>query len=148
MAPAEPAAATLAKPGRLAWSTPAGFAVLLVAYGLVHLALRLALSTTVTIDDSREAVLAQTLEWGYQPRQPPLYNWLVWAAFQVTGPGVLGLSLVKYAVLGAAYAFVYASGRRILADERLPPLAAFSLLLMVPIGWVVHETLTSRRSSA
>jgi len=142
MAPAEPAAATLAKPGRLAWSTPAGFAVLLVAYGLVHLALRLALSTTVTIDDSREAVLAQTLEWGYQPRQPPLYNWLVWAAFQVTGPGVLGLSLVKYAVLGAAYAFVYASGRRILADERLPPLAAFSLLLMVPIGWVVHETLT------
>jgi 4-amino-4-deoxy-L-arabinose transferase-like glycosyltransferase len=142
MAAAEPAAATLPKPGRLAWNTPAGFAVLVAAYGLVHLALRLALSSTLTIDDSREAVLAQTLDWGYQPRQPPLYNWLVWVAFQVVGPGVLGLTLVKYAVLGAAYGFVYGSARRILADGRLPALAAFSLLLMVPIGWVVHESLT------
>ncbi|HEY6416684.1 MAG TPA: glycosyltransferase family 39 protein, partial [Acidimicrobiales bacterium] len=142
MAAAEPAAATLRQSGRVAWSTPAGFAVLVAAYGLLHLALRLALSTTLTIDDSREAVLAQTLEWGYQPRQPPLYNWLVWAAFQVAGPGVFALTLVKYVVLGAAYAFVYASGRRFLADGRLPALAAFSLLLMVPIGWVVHESLT------
>jgi 4-amino-4-deoxy-L-arabinose transferase-like glycosyltransferase len=142
MAAAEPAAATLRQSGRVAWSTPAGFAVLVAGYGLLHLALRLALSTTLTIDDSREAVLAQTLEWGYQPRQPPLYNWLVWAAFQATGPGVFALTLVKYLVLGAAYAFVYASGRRLLADGRLPALAAFSLLLMVPIGWVVHEGLT------
>jgi 4-amino-4-deoxy-L-arabinose transferase-like glycosyltransferase len=127
---------------KIAWSAPAGFVVLIAAYGLVHLALRLALSTTLTIDDSREAVLAQTLEWGYQPRQPPLYNWLVWAAFQVAGPGVFALTLVKYVVLGAAYAFVYASGRRLLTDGRLPALAAFSLLLMVPIGWVVHESLT------
>src|SRR5262245_7305827 len=142
MAPAEPAAAALPKSGRLAWSAPAGFVGLVAAYGLVHLALRLALSTTLTIDDSREAVLAQTLDWGYQPRQPPLYNWLVWAVFQVLGPGVLGLTLVKYVVLGGAFAFVYASGRRMLADGRLPALAAFSLLLMVPIGWVVHESLT------
>src|SRR5262245_53721497 len=133
MAAAEPAAASLPKPGRLPWSAPAGFVVLVVLYGLVHIALRLGLSTTLTIDDSREAVLAQTLEWGYQPRQPPLYNWLVWAAFQVMGPGVFGLTLVKYAVLGVAYGFVYASGRRILTDGRLPALAAFSLLLMVPI---------------
>jgi 4-amino-4-deoxy-L-arabinose transferase-like glycosyltransferase len=142
MATAEPGVATLRQTRRIAWSAPAGFAILIAVYGLVHLALRLALSTALTIDDSREAVLAQTLAWGYQPRQPPLYNWLVWAAFQAAGPGVFALTLVKYVVLGIAYAFVYASGRRILTDTRLPALAAFSLLLMVPIGWVVHESLT------
>jgi 4-amino-4-deoxy-L-arabinose transferase-like glycosyltransferase len=116
--------------------------VLLVAYAVVHVALRVWLSPTLTIDDSREAMLAQTLEWGYQARQPPLYNLLVWVAFRVVGVGVLGLTLVKYAVLAVAYAFVYASGRRILGDGRLPALAAGSLLLMVPITWVVHEALT------
>ena len=124
------------------WCRPAGFGALLVAYAVVHVILRVWLSTALTIDDSREAMLAQTLEWGYQPRQPPLYNWLVWAAFRVVGVGVLGLTLVKYAVLALAYAFLYASGRRILADGRLPALAALSLLLMVPITWVVHEALT------
>ncbi len=124
------------------WCRPAGFGALLVAYAVVHVILRVWLSTALTIDDSREAMLAQTLEWGYQPRQPPFYNWLVWAAFRVVGAGVLGLTLVKYAVLALAYVFLYASGRRILAAGRLPVLAAGSLLLMVPITWVVHEALT------
>ncbi len=141
---AEPADPPVALPEarRFDWASPAGFLALLALYLAGHLALRLWLSSTLTIDDSREAVLAQSLEWGYQPRQPPLYNWLVWAAFRLLGPGVLALTVVKYAVLGAAYAFVYASARRLLADRRLPPLAAWALLLMAPIGWVVHEALT------
>lgn len=104
--------------------------------------LRLALSSVLTIDDSREAVMAQTLEWGYQPRQPPLYNWLVWAAVRILGVDVLAFTVVKYAVLGLAYVFVHRSARRILAEPRLAALAALSLVLMVPLGWVVHETLT------
>src|SRR5215475_9299586 len=112
MAAAEPATASLPKPGRLPWSAPAGFVVLVVVYALVHLALRLGLSTTLTIDDSREAVLAQTLEWGYQPRQPPLYNWLVWAAFQLIGPGLPAVTLVKYTFLVLAFWFVYLTARR------------------------------------
>jgi lipopolysaccharide core galacturonosyltransferase RgtB len=138
-AAAVPAAPRCSTPG---WCRPAGFGALLAAYAVVHVALRVWLSPTLTIDDSREAMLAQTLAWGYQARQPPLYNWLVWAAFRSVGAGVLGLTLVKYAVLAVAYAFVYASGRRILGEGRLPALAALSLLLMVPITWVVHEALT------
>ncbi len=126
----------------VAWWQPAGFTALVLAYGLVHLVLRLALSTALTIDDSREAMFAQTLEWGYQARQPPLYNWLVWGAVRLFGVGVLALTVVKYAVLGAAYLFVYGSARRVLREPRLAALAACSLLLMVPLSWVVHETLT------
>jgi 4-amino-4-deoxy-L-arabinose transferase-like glycosyltransferase len=129
-------------PGRPAWWEPAGVVVILAAFGLAHLVLRVGLSPVLTVDDSRELMFAQTLEWGYQSRQPPLYNWLVWAAVRLFGPGVLALTVVKYAVLAVAYGVVYAAGRGCLADRRLPALAAFSMVLMVPIGWVVHEALT------
>src|SRR5262249_47059900 len=115
---------------------------LVAAYGVAHFLLRVTLSPILTIDDSREAVLAQSLEWGYISRQPPLYNWLVWAAFRLLGPGVAGLPLVKDAVLGTAYLFVYLSARRVLRQPPLAALAALSLWLIVPINWVVHEALT------
>ena len=74
--------------------------------------LRLALSSALTADDAREAVLAQSLQWGYQARQPPLYNWLVWGAFRLIGPGLLALTLLKYAVLVLAFWLVYLTARR------------------------------------
>jgi 4-amino-4-deoxy-L-arabinose transferase-like glycosyltransferase len=130
----------------LARVLPAGdtarFFGLLLLYVSVHAALRLAVSPTLTIDDSREAVFAQSLEWGYLPRQPPLYNWLVWAAFAALGAGLLPLVVVKYGLLFLVYAFVYLAARRVLGDARLAALAAFSLLLMVPVSWVLHEALT------
>ena len=104
--------------------------------------LRLLLSSALTADDAREAVLAQSLQWGYQARQPPLYNWLTWGAFRLLGPGLLALTLLKYAVLVLAFWLVYLTGRRILRDPRLATIGAFSFLLVVPIGWTIHEALT------
>ena len=52
------------------------------------------------------------------------------------------LTALKYAVLAVAYAFLYLTARRALAEPRLPGLAAFSLLLLLPIGWFVHDDLT------
>ena len=83
---------------RWAWLwEPRGVLALLLGWAAFHVLLRLALSPTLTADDAREAVLAQSLQWGYQARQPPLYNWLAWAAFRVLGPGLLALTLLKYA---------------------------------------------------
>ena len=62
------------------------FLVLLGLYAGTHVGLRLCLSPVVAIDDAREALFSQTLQAGYLPRQPPLYNWLAWAA--VRGLGV------------------------------------------------------------
>jgi 4-amino-4-deoxy-L-arabinose transferase-like glycosyltransferase len=107
-----------------------------------HVLLRLALSSTLTADDAREAVLAQSLQWGYQARQPPLYNWLAWGVSRLLGPGLPGLTLLKYAVLVLAFWLVYLTARRILADPRLATLDAFSFLLILPISWTVHESLT------
>jgi 4-amino-4-deoxy-L-arabinose transferase-like glycosyltransferase len=137
--------ATAACPDRSRWawlSEPSGTLALLLAWAGFHALLRLVLSSALTADDAREAVLAQSLEWGYQGRQPPLYNWLVWGAFRLLGPGLLALTLLKYAVLVLAFWLVYLTARRILADPRLATLGAFSFLLIVPISWTIHEALT------
>jgi 4-amino-4-deoxy-L-arabinose transferase-like glycosyltransferase len=128
---------------RWAWaSEPRGTLALLLFWALGHVVLRLLLSSTLTADDAREAVLAQDLQWGYQARQPPLYNWLVWGVFRLLGPGLLALTLLKYTLLVLAFWIVYLTARRILADPRLAALGAFSFLLIVPISWTIHAALT------
>jgi 4-amino-4-deoxy-L-arabinose transferase-like glycosyltransferase len=128
---------------RWAWlSEPRGTLALLLVWAVGHVVLRLLLSSSLTADDAREAVLAQDLQWVYQARQPPLYNWLVWGVFRLLGPGLLALTLLKYAVLVLAFWLVYLTARRILADLRLAALGAFSFLLVVPISWTIHEALT------
>ena len=130
-------------PSRWAWLwEPRGVLALLLLWAAFHVLLRLALSPTLTADDAREAVLAQSLQWGYQARQPPLYNWLAWAAFRLLGPGLLALTLLKYATLVVAFWLVYLTALRVLDDARLAALAAFSFLLIVPISWTIHEALT------
>jgi hypothetical protein len=100
------------------------------------------ISPILNIDDAREAIFSQTLAWGYQPRQPPLYTWLAWATVRLAGVSVASLSGLKYVVLAVAYAFAYLTARRVLVEPRLAPLAAFSLLLLLPVGWFVHDDLT------
>ena len=55
-------------------------------YCLLHATLRLALSSNLPQDDVTANILAQTLEPGYLPRQPPLYEWLLWMVQRVAGP--------------------------------------------------------------
>ena len=130
-------------PSRWTWlCEPRGTLGLLLVWATLQALLRLGLSSALTADDAREAVLAQSLQWGYQARQPPLYNWLVWGAFRLIGPGLLALSLVKYSVLVLAFWLVYLTARRILMDRRLATLGTFSFLLIVPISWTIHEALS------
>jgi 4-amino-4-deoxy-L-arabinose transferase-like glycosyltransferase len=134
-----------AAPDRRRWarlSETRGTLALLLAWAGFHALLRLLLSSTLTADDAREAVLAQSLRWGYQARQPPLYNWLVWGVFRLLGPGLFALTLLKYAILVLGFWLVYLTARRILTDPRLASLGAFSFLLIVPTSWTIHEALT------
>jgi 4-amino-4-deoxy-L-arabinose transferase-like glycosyltransferase len=123
-------------------ASPARFLVLLGLYAALHVGLRLALSSVVAIDDAREALFSQTLQAGYLPRQPPLYNWLAWAGVRALGVHAAALIVCRYLTLGLAYLFLYLSGVRVLGSRHLAILAAFSLLLMGPFNWDVHEELT------
>jgi 4-amino-4-deoxy-L-arabinose transferase-like glycosyltransferase len=118
------------------------FLLLLALFVGLHMALRLATSPVLAIDDAREALLSQTFELGYLPRQPPLYNWMVWASVRLFGVSVATLTLCRYATLSVAYLFLYLSAAHVLEHRTLAMLAAFSLILMGPFSWDAHAELT------
>lgn len=125
------------------FATGRGFAAVLAVYIVLHFALRLALSPTIGVDDVAETIFAQSLQWTYDPRQPPLYTWLLWATFHVFGVGVASVALLKYALVAAGYVCVWLSACRIFLDRRLALLAVLSLSLIYAVGYGVHVGFTN-----
>ncbi|MBI3516292.1 MAG: glycosyltransferase family 39 protein [Proteobacteria bacterium] len=122
--------------------TPRGFAVVVAAYVLIHGALRLWASPNIGTDEVEQALFAQSWAWGYNPRQPPLFTWLLLAAYAVCGPGVLAHVVVKYVTLAAMYGLAYAAARRLIAAPALAALATLSIVLIYGFGWGVHTGVT------
>lgn len=118
------------------------FAALLGLYCAVHFILRLSLSDTIGVDDAIEGVFTQSLAPGYDPRQPPLYTWLLWLVQRVTGPSLLSFLILKYGLLSATFLLYYKIAERLFADTRYAALTAWSLLLLYQIGWNLHEGVT------
>ncbi len=111
-------------------------------YVLLHAGFRLLASSTLGEDDTLDQILAQDLRAGYNPRQPPLYDWLLYAVQQVTGPRLISFLLIKYAALTATVVFLYLAAYRILADRIWALLTVESLALIYQIAWRYHEGFT------
>lgn len=118
------------------------FAALLGLYCAVHFLLRLWLSDTIGVDDAIEGVFTQSLAPGYDPRQPPLYTWLLWLVQRITGPSLLSFLILKYGLLSATFLLYYKIAERLFDDTRYAALTAWSLLLLYQIGWNLHEGVT------
>jgi len=112
-------------------------------YAVVHVAARLIASLNLGEDDPLPEILVQQLQLGYLPARPPLYDWLVWGVQRITGPGVIGYQLLKYALLVAACGFLFLAARRVMAGDNLWAfLTAESLALIYQISWRFHEGFT------
>ena len=110
---------------------------LLFIYCAVHLILRMGLSLNFSPAEARQVLFGQSLQWMYQPHQPPLMSWLSWGALQ-TGGGRAGLFLLKYVLMGAGLFAFFGAARAILNDVRLAALATFALLCGYTLGYLVH----------
>lgn len=86
-------------------------------------------------DDAEQLVFSQTLAWGYDIANPPLYTWLVVASQQVFGVTVLSVAFVKFSLIWLTYVFLYRSARHVLEDDRLAALAALSPLALYYVAW-------------
>ena len=112
-------------------------------YSAAHITARLIASSNLGEDDPLDAIYTQTLQPGYATRQPPLYDWLLWLVEQVTGPGAVSFQLLKYGLLTAACAFIFASARRAMkGDAFWAFLSVEALALMYQISWRFHEGFT------
>lgn len=124
-----------------------GLAIVLGAalvYSALHVGFRLLASRVLGEDDVLDTILSQDLRIAYDafPRQPPLYNWVLWAVHQVIGPRIEGFLLIKYAALIATAGFLYAAAVRAIGDRLWAILTVESLALIYQISWRYHEGFT------
>jgi hypothetical protein len=119
-----------------------GVAAFWIAYGLAHALLRLAISRTLTLDDARASELVQTLSLGYQLRQPPLYEWLLWFSQQVFGTGIESHLAVRYTLIALLGIATFGAVRAAVKDDRWAAVASLSLVFSYPVGWSFHEWAT------
>lgn len=119
----------------LTFDAARGVAAVLAAYVLVAFALRIILFKAGSQDDSEQLLFAQTLAGGYNPAQPPLYTWLVWAAQHVFGVSLAAVLVVKFAALGLLYFCLYRAARLVLEDTRLAAYAALAPVATYYVGW-------------
>lgn len=113
---------------------------LFCGYFLLHVVVRLATGGALGLDEAEILLDARELQWGYGP-QLPLYAWLQWAVFQITGPSILGLSLLKNGLLLATVVTLYMTIR-----TRQNPVVAgvsvLSLLMLYQFSWEAQRALT------
>ena len=111
-------------------------------YLFAHAALRLHLSPTLGIDDAEQILFAQQWALGYRFRQPPLFTWLLLPVIEWIGPGVLALSIVRYALLAVTYSCLYLSALHWIADRRLAALSVLSFSTIYVFAYYAHHDLT------
>lgn len=113
-----------------------------LAYVILHVGFRMLASDVLGEDDTLEQVLVQDLRLGYEARQPPLYDWVLYAVQQVTGPRLVSFLAIKYAALTATAVLIYFAAFRILGDRLWAVLTVESLALIYQIAWRYHEGFT------
>ncbi len=113
---------------------------LFVGYYLLHVVLRVATGGSLGLDEAEIFLDARHLEWGYGP-QLPLYAWLQWGIFQITGLSILGLSLLKNAMLLATVVTLYMIIRS-RQSQLMAGLSVLSLLMLYQFSWEAQRALT------
>jgi 4-amino-4-deoxy-L-arabinose transferase-like glycosyltransferase len=129
-------------PAKPAWAAPRNVALLIAAYLLTHLGVRLWIGPALGVDDAEQALFAQHWLPTYRMRAPPLFTWALTALSPVTGVGMVVISLLRYLLLAMVLGFTYLTARRLIRDPALAALATFSITAIYVFGYYSHHDLT------
>jgi 4-amino-4-deoxy-L-arabinose transferase-like glycosyltransferase len=129
-------------PAQPAWATPRSVALLIAAYLLAHLGVRLWIGSALGVDDAEQALFAQHWLLTYRMRAPPLFTWALMALSPMTGVGVVVISVLRYLLLAMVLGFTYLTARRLIRDPSLAALATFSVTAIYVFGYYSHHDLT------
>ena len=70
------------------------------AFLLVHLVLRMCMSSSLFQDDADLLLFGQSMQWGYS-QQPPLYSWLLQPWLELFGGSLFVLTAFRTLVLAS-----------------------------------------------
>lgn len=115
--------------------------LLLAGYFLLCIALRLAASNSLEIDEAEQAFLSQFLRLGYGP-QPPFYNWLQYGLSQAIGTSLATMTLLKNGLLFLCCLFYGLAARLVLGDRHLSAIAMFGVLSLPPVFLLAQRDLS------
>lgn len=115
--------------------------VLLAAYFVLQVGVRLATSHSLDLDEAEQAFRSQWLAAGYGP-QPPFYNWLQYTVFQFTGVSLAALSVVKNLLLFSSYLLYGLTARLVLRDKALVAITTLGLLTIPQMVFEMQRDLT------
>ncbi len=124
------------------WARPSGVAIIVAVWALVHALVAVGLESAINVDDAIESYLVQSFQISYVPRNPPLFDWVLYGLLWLFGPGPLPYAILRYTLLFTCAMLVYRVARQVIADPRLQALAVFSLSLLWVIGYHSHRILT------
>jgi 4-amino-4-deoxy-L-arabinose transferase-like glycosyltransferase len=128
-------------PGRA--PSPAALLALLALYLAVMAVQASLLAPSGRSDDIETLLLSQSLAWGYEPKNPPAFYWLAWAATHAMGPGLPVIYALRLAGVFAAFAGLYAIARRLQPDPWLAACAGFAMLATLHFHWYLLFHLTN-----
>lgn len=117
-----------------------GFLLVLAAYFVLQIVVRLSLSDSLDLDEAEQAFVFQHLSFGYGT-QPPLYAWLQWLMFSIFGVNLFALAALKNLLLFATYLGMFYMARPLIGVSGAMAASA-SLLLLPAIGWESQRDLT------
>lgn len=124
------------------WATGWGVAIIVALWAIIHGAIATFLEGAINVDDAVESYFVQSFEISYVPRNPPVFDWLLWGIQRLTGPGPLSFAILRYGLLFACAMLVYRVARRAITDPRLQALSVFSLSALWVVGYHSHRILT------
>ncbi len=117
------------------------FPTFAAVYFALHLILRIIDPRAMEIDEAEQIILSQWWSLVYGA-QPPLYTWLQKIVFLITGPSVIGLSLLKNLLLWLTCVFLYICGRTTFQNPVRAAMAAMAVLLIPQVSWESQRDLT------
>lgn len=115
----------------------AGMALWL-AHGLASMA---GGNEALALDDVKLNVFTQSLQGGYLPGNPPLFEWLLLGAQAVVGPKAASFLVVRVALLTSAMIFTFLAAREASLRPLYAAMAASFIPLTYQAGWN-HPALT------
>ena len=114
---------------------------LILAFCVIHWAIRVFIAPVYTIEEADQLLFSQSLQVGYEARQPPMLAWM--HVLAIAGGGLFPpvVFALKYLLLFVALASYYLAARNVLIRPGVSAAAVAAWALTFQVGWGVHEDL-------